>query len=194
METVDPMYTNEACLPDDTLRDWYANLKERYGVDDATLERNARDGYKEVLRARKGRDMKTWIENWEKGLSNAKLQKVPEALKTTTWFDDLCSAVKDVPWLAQWLSQYEIGNKKEIKNGTLSHRELTRDMLDQVRRQEPKNTRVQKGAFGPTFAGEPAPEEAKEEPSTESSSPHAIRYTRGGYRRGRGRGRGHYSN
>jgi prophage antirepressor-like protein len=145
IKTVDPEYTEHTCPPEETVRDWYAKLKTRLGVTDITLERNARENYKAALKARKGRDVKAWIENWEKQLANARLQAVPEALKPTAWFDDLRVAVKDIPWLNQWLAQYEIGNKRDIQNGILDYREVANDMVDQSRHYE-QTSRVQKGA------------------------------------------------
>ena len=85
-----------ACDPKDTLKGWYAKLKEQVGVSATKQKRDARSLYKTANKplVKALRDALTWLNNWEEAVTLAKEKKVPEAQQSDIWFEDFSLAIR----------------------------------------------------------------------------------------------------
>jgi hypothetical protein len=157
-----------ACDPEDTLKGWYEKLKEQVGVSDSKQQRDARTLYKAANKPlmKAPRDALAWLNNWEEAVTLAKRKKVPEAQHSNIWFEDFSHAIRG--FMKEWAVSYEMLNRKEIENGTLTFRTLANELrkellMSSTQPQTPRGRVVAKGAFGPSFAESEDTEQPKED-------------------------------
>ena len=156
LKTTNMHLIRTACNPTDTIKQWYANLEEQVGVNDAKQRKDARERYKMAIKSlnKQPKDILAWLSAWEQAISLAKEKKVSEAQHSSEWFEDFAVVVK--PWMDYWVTSYRMMKKKEIEAGNLSFRTLANDFREEVRSAPGNGVRrtIAKGAFGPSFAGE----------------------------------------
>ncbi len=155
--TVSRSYLRNCCDPNDNIDTWYANLKRTAGTSASQEFNNARDRYHKALRPlTKIKDYEKWIIEWESALAYAQSKDVGEASSTLSWTKDLFSAVRQV--LPEWVNSYRLFSREKVEAGTLNFRDTANDLrtaaIDLA--QQTKPTRIGRGSFGPTFAGEEA--------------------------------------
>ena len=172
LKTASEHLIRTACDPKDTLKGWYAKLKEQVGVSATKQKRDARTLYKTANKplTKAPKDAIAWLNSWEEAVTLAKEKKVPEAQHSDIWFEDFSLAIRG--FMKEWIVSYEMLHATEIENGTLTFRKLANDLRKELLKgstQTPRAGRVvAKGAFGPSFAelddtDQPKPQEDKQE-------------------------------
>jgi hypothetical protein len=155
LDTTSEHWIRTACDPKDTLKGWYAKLKEQVFVSATKQKRDARTLYKAANKplTKAPRDALAWLNSWEEAITLAKEKKVLEAQHLDIWFEDFSLAIRG--FMKEWIVSYEILHATEIENGTLTFQKLANDLRKELLKgtQTPKAGRVvAKGAFGPSFA------------------------------------------
>lgn len=155
LKTTSEHLLRTACDPKDTIKGWYAKLKEQVGVSATKQKRDARALYKTANKplAKAPKDVLAWLNSWEEAVTLAKEKKVPEAQHSDIWFEDVSLAIRG--FMKEWIVSYEMLHSKEIEDGTLTFRKLANDLRKELLKttQTPRTGRVvAKGAFGPSFA------------------------------------------
>lgn len=155
-KTVDSKYYRVSCKPTESIKDWYDKLKESAGVSDLQSRNDARDAYKQAIKplTRVPKDLPAWATAWEHAISAAKEKGVAAAQTPAEWFEDFITAVR--PIMEHWAASYRLVKAKEVEEGSLTYRTLANDFREEVRLQTKasKPSRVAKGSFGPSFAGQ----------------------------------------
>jgi hypothetical protein len=145
-----------ACDPKDTLKGWYAKLKEQVGVSATKQKRDARSLYKAANKqlTKAPRDTLAWLNTWEEAVILAKEKKVPEAQHSDIWFEDFSLAIRG--FMKEWIVPYEMLHATEIEDGTLTFRKLANDLRKELLKGSTQTLKagrvVARGAFGPSFA------------------------------------------
>jgi hypothetical protein len=168
LKTASDHLIRTACNPKDTLKGWYAKLKEQVGVSATKQKRDARSLYKTANKplTKAPKDAIAWLNSWEEAVTLAKEKKVPEAQHSDIWFEDFSMAIRG--FMKEWIVSYEMLHAADIENGTLTFRKLANDLRKELLKgyttQTPKAGRVvAKGAFGPSFADSDDTEQPKED-------------------------------
>ncbi|OAQ57705.1 polyprotein [Purpureocillium lilacinum] len=104
------------------------------------------------------KDFAGWITTWEMATNHALVRRTGGVEDPNTWFDDLTKAIQ--PILASWVAIYAGIYKEKLEEKTLTIGEVAKDLRKEAERRNllqssGKGSRIQKGVFGPTFAGEP---------------------------------------
>jgi hypothetical protein len=179
IDTVAPHYGEVACLPGETLYQWYHNLKKHAGITDSEGLQLAHKRYRESVKPlTKFKDWSAWLVTWEKAILLAEQKKVPEALSTFVWTDDFLSAV--TPIAGNWASMFRMVYKMQIEKNELSFRDLANDFrkhMGSIAYPSRKGTtlNVAKGAFGPAYAGQDPPDQGTLEDAQESAGVASVR-------------------
>ncbi|KAA8646566.1 uncharacterized protein ATNIH1004_007999 [Aspergillus tanneri] len=148
-KTISPQVYEYCCDPEDSMKEWYAKLKQRVGIDDATVKKLAREAPRDVL---------TWLNNWEEAMHKAEKARIAVAVTTSDWIEDFLNAVRTLNPV--WATSYEIAKTQDFRKG-----------LDTKLIQQSSN--IAKGSFGPTFDAE----EAKTEGTELNHAPKGQSYT-----------------
>ncbi|KHO10663.1 hypothetical protein MAA_11714 [Metarhizium robertsii ARSEF 23] len=106
------------------------------------------------------KDFAGWITTWEMATNLALVRKTGGVEDPNIWFDDLTKAVQ--PVLGNWTTIYAGIYKDKLEDKTLTIGEAAKDLRKEAERRNilhagEKGSKVMKGAFGPTLAGEPGP-------------------------------------
>ncbi|KAA8644012.1 uncharacterized protein ATNIH1004_008208 [Aspergillus tanneri] len=172
-KTISPQVYEYCCDPEDSMKEWYAKLKQRVGIDDATVKKLAREAYKKAIKpVTRPRDVLTWLNNWEEAMHKAEKARIAVAATTSDWIEDFLNAVRTLNPV--WATSYEIAKSKDIESDNLTFRLVAQDFrkgLDTKLIQQSSN--IAKGSFGPTFDAE----EAKTEGTELNHAPKGQSYT-----------------
>jgi hypothetical protein len=154
--TVSPSYLQSCCKPLDKINTWYINLEKMAGTSTIQDYTHAKERYHKALRPlTKIKDYEKWITEWELAIHNAKDKNVANAMRPVDWIEDLFSAVGQV--LPEWVNAYRLVSEDKVEAGTLIFRDTAKAMRTAATHQaRAKSTRIAKGAFGSSFAGEEA--------------------------------------
>ena len=152
--TVARQYKDVCCKPDDSLRVWYKNLRERVKPNALQEHKAVWEEYDRAVKVlvRPPKDPRAWLRNWTVAVEKAAVHGIVTADKPWTWIVSFMKAVKH--WKPSWESSYGAVYEEKIEAGTLSFRKVASDFekeLDKV--EEEGRGRVAKGSFGPTFDG-----------------------------------------
>lgn len=160
-DTVDYGLRQSSCLPKWDLRTWYNNLRTSVGATEREQQTAARRKYQAATAplTKFPKDFATWITTWEMATNHALVRKTGGVEDPNVWFDDLTKAIQ--PILASWVAIYAGIYKDKLEEKALSIGEVAKDLRKEAERRNllqsrDKTPRVTRGAFGPTFAGEPA--------------------------------------
>ena len=142
------------CKPDDLLRVWYKNLRERVKLNALQEYKAVWEEYDRAVKVlvRPPKDPRAWLRNWTVAVEKAAVHGIVMADKPWTWIVSFMKVVKH--WKPSWESSYGAVYEEKIKAGTLSFRKVASDFekeLDKV--EEEGRSRVAKGFFGLTFDG-----------------------------------------
>jgi len=157
LKTTSPHLQLTSCDPTKSIGDWYKALQTQAGISDDEALHKAREAYrlatKPLLKAPK--DLIKWSESWEQAMATAQRHRVPDALTAKSWLVDFLDAVK--PILGHWVTSYKLSNSAQL---TLDYRAVANDFREEVRQSTkariPIGNRIEKGSFGPSFAGKEA--------------------------------------
>jgi len=94
IENVSPHYFTVACGPEETLEEWYTNLKEDVGVTATQSKEDARQQYKDAIKPfRNPKDWEKWLKNWKEAMAVAQLKEVPDSTDAALWTKDFFTTV-----------------------------------------------------------------------------------------------------
>jgi hypothetical protein len=81
------------------------------------------------------------------------------ATNVDEWFEDFLATANTIE--PTWTKVYRLAKSAEVESGTLSYRTLANDFRKAAKalRPDARTSKVAKGSFGPTFAGQGAEEE-----------------------------------
>lgn len=174
-DTVDYGLRQSSCLPMWDLRKWYNNLKRSVGATEREQQTAARRKYQAATAplTKVPKDFAGWITTWEMATNHALVRRTGGVEDPNTWFDDLTKAIQ--PILASWVAIYAGIYKEKLEEKTLTIGEVAKDLRKEAERRNllqssGKGSRIQKGVFGPTFAGEP-PSPTQQGPEVDERSP-----------------------
>lgn len=182
-----------ACRHDETIRQWYINLKQHVGTDELKEQLDAQTKYKTATRpfSKPPTDILAWLTGWENTIVVAIHKGVPEAQHSAHWFEDFKEVIR--PYYGDWIVPYSIANEGEINAGSYSYITLANDFRMEIK-SRPTGRRVRtiaREALGPTFAGQETSEMEGSKPTNEKKGTSKRRYT-GGEQSGRSaRGKPH---
>lgn len=159
-DTVDYGLRQSSCRPMWDLRTWYTNLKTSVGATEREQQTTARRKYQAATATltKVPKDFASWITTWEMAASHALVRQTGGVDDPNVWFEDLTKAIQ--PILGSWIAIYAGIYKEKLEEKTLTIGEVAKDLRKEAERrsllpQREKVPRVAKGAFGPTFTGEP---------------------------------------
>jgi len=174
MESVAPHFARVACKPEETLNQWYSNLKKHVGISDEKAMVIAYEKYKEALKPlTKSKDWSAWLMNWEKAMLMAEEKNVPEVFITPIWTKEFFKAV--IPIAEHWALTCKMTHKTQIEKGLLTFRDIANDFREymgtmRISSQKGIVPKVAKGAFGPTYAGQDTPDQGAAEDAQSDSA------------------------
>jgi len=144
-------YQKTCCKPNESLAIWYKNLKKAAGINKRSEDANAREKYREALKTPKEKDLVTWADCWEQAMTVAKHKKLTATNDASEWFEDFLVAIRGI--LPNWAEAYGINKDPQVEDNTLDYRTVAND-LRRAARKYTSTSKIDKGSFGPTFAGE----------------------------------------
>lgn len=160
-DTVDYGLRQSSCRPMWDLRTWYSNLKASVGATDREQQATARRKYQTAITTlnKVPKDFASWITTWEMAANHALVRQTGGMEDPNVWFEDLTKAVQ--PILGSWIAIYTGIYKEKLEEKTLTIGEVAKDLRKEADQRNILSTREKapratRGAFGPTFAGEPA--------------------------------------
>jgi hypothetical protein len=178
LESIAPHYGEVACEPEETLYQWYDNLKKHAGISDSKEFDIAHERYREAIRPlTKPKEWSTWLATWEKAMLLGKQNKTPEALSIRVWTKDFFKAIQ--PVAESWVIPMRVTYKAQIERGELTFRDLANDFREYMATSGPNQRiipKVAKGAFGPTYAGQDTPDQGTFEDAQRSAEVASIRH------------------
>lgn len=160
--TISTAYKRLYCNPGKKINDWYDALKTSVSVSEGHAILDARSEYKQAIKplSKAPKNWEKWIDSWERATTLAADQGVADALNANSWFEDLYSALYEV--LSSWIVPYRVSHQEAIDQNTIQPGRAANDLRLEVKirfKDRPKSTTtVSKGSFGPTFAGQAAPD------------------------------------
>lgn len=105
LRTVSPTYQKTCCVTGDRLDKWYKELRRSGAVYNERLRPEARDKYHQAVHTiPKLNKLNDWITQWETAIAEAISKRVPDALDTQCWAEDLNRAMYHV--LPSWASTF----------------------------------------------------------------------------------------
>lgn len=154
LRTVAPHYKTTCCIPGKPIWVWYENLKLQCGKAQSDEREEARQAYKAALQPlRQSKNASKWINNWEIAFATAEQRGVAETTIVSSWANDFLDAIAEA--FPIWSSTYALTKSDQIRNGTLTHRELSNDFRKAILRANASRIgKVSRGAFGATYNGE----------------------------------------
>ncbi len=160
-DTVDYGLRQSSCRPMWDLRSWYTNLRTSVGATEREQQTTARRKYQAATAPlnKVPKDFANWITTWEMAANHALARQTGGMEDPNIWFEDLTKAIQ--PILSSWIAIYAGIYKEKLEEKTLTIGEVAKDLRKEAERrnflpQRERLPRVAKGAFGPTYAGEPA--------------------------------------
>lgn len=154
--TVNRHWVTTCCNPTESITQWYLNLQQAAGIDPFDQDEVVREKYRAAVQplTKPPKDINNWISVWEETMTLAEKTGIPETAKAGYWFRDFIKALSQI--YDNWATPYAVQKRPEAKNGTLEYRTVSNDFRDHIRDINNQKTRkVARGAFGPTFAGQP---------------------------------------
>jgi hypothetical protein len=180
MESVAPHFGKVACEPEETLYQWYDNLKKHAGISNAKEFDLAHEKYREAVRPlTKPKDWSKWLATWEETMLLAIRMKVPEAISIRVWTKDFFYAIS--PIASSWVTTSRMIYKTQIEQGTLIFRDLANDFREHMASDVHNQRiipRVAKGAFGPSYAGQDTPDQGTLEDAQGNAGVASIPHSR----------------
>lgn len=165
-DTVDYGLRQSSCRPMWDLRTWYSNLKASVGATDREQQTTARRKYQAAITTlnKVPKDFANWITTWEMAANHALARQTGGMEDPNVWFEDLTKAIQ--PILGSWIAIYSGIYKEKLEEKTLTIGEVAKDLRKEAEQKNLLSTREKapratRGAFGSTFAGEPAPATAQ---------------------------------
>jgi hypothetical protein len=157
-KTISPQVYKHCCKPAETMQDWYINLQQSVGIDNATTKNIAREAYRKAIKPlTKPRDALNWITSWEEAMQKATDAKIAVAASTSDWIGDFLAAVR--PINPTWATSYQMIKQKEIDKDRLTFRLAAQDFRKGLNANLiNQSNKIAKGSFGPTFNAEEAEE------------------------------------
>jgi hypothetical protein len=177
MESIAPHYGEVACEPEETLYQWYDNLKKHAGISDSKEFDIAHERYRVAIQPlTKPKDWPTWLATWEKAMLLGSQNQTPEALSIRVWTKDFFKAIQ--PIAESWVVPIRVTYKVQIERGELTFRDLANDFREYMgmRFSQGRVPIVAKGAFGPTYAGQDTPDQSTLEDAQGSAGVASIRH------------------
>ena len=162
------------------IKEWYGKLKEQVSMNEHSIKREIKASYRQAVRplSKPPKDFEAWITNWEQVMAKGINRDIPFAKDVDEWFDDFLNAVISVK--PSWVEAYRLTKAAEVELSTLSYRTLANDFRKAVKLPGPnaRSSRIAKGSFGPTFAGQEAEEMAYAPDASTQGTPERRRRTR----------------
>jgi hypothetical protein len=149
-----------ACKPEETLHQWYSNLKSRVGISKTRGIQIAYEQYQKALKPlTRAKDWSEWLMTWEKAMIIAEEKELPEALSTYSWTREFLTAV--TPVAEQWAITYQMTHEEQIEKGQVTVGDIARAFRTYMTKPQTQRVipRVAKGAF-PTYAGQDTPDQS----------------------------------
>ena len=162
--TIAQHYSYNCCDSSESLRTWYANLRQHVKPDITQEKEAILEEYKKTVRvlSKPPRDFNLWLNNWSAAISRAQKNKIPHTLESWSWWSDFRNAI--MPVKSTWATLYNGLYKNDLIADTLSFRTVAADFSREINEMSPTSrVKVAKGAFGPTYQGEEADEKEKGE-------------------------------
>lgn len=166
IKTVNPKYRRTCCKADDSISQWYINLKKEVGATTEWGYNKASNDYHEALKPlAKIKDYETFIDKWETAFSVAKDKGVAETLNYLSWSRDFFRSVKNVPEAVAWGISYRQTKGQDFQDGKLTYRDFAVDFRNEMGLVAPTtmHKKIGRGAFGPTYADQEANDQNAEE-------------------------------
>jgi hypothetical protein len=142
-----------------------------------------RDQYRQAIKplSKSPKDFESWITNWEQIMAKGIDRNIPFATQPVEWFNDFLVAVAQID--PAWVRACRLARMPEVQRGTLTYRALANDFRDAIKSLgfNAKLSKIAKGSFGPTFAGQEADETGG--PNTKTNSTNDKRNQKGKRRR-----------
>ena len=140
--------------PDDLLRVWYKNLKERVKLNALQEYKIIWEEYNRVVKilVNPPKDPYAWLRNWTVVIKKAAVYGIIMTNKPWTWIISFIKIIKY--WKPNWELNYGVIYEEKIEAGTLLFKKIVSDFkkkFDKIK--EKGKGRVAKGFFGPTFDG-----------------------------------------
>ncbi|KAF7136939.1 hypothetical protein CNMCM5793_006643 [Aspergillus hiratsukae] len=146
-----------------TIKEWYNALKEQVGSNEYDIKRDIKDAYRRSVKplSKVPKDVEFWITNWEQTMAKGLERDLSFATNIDDWFEDFLTAVNLI--IPSWTEAYRLTKSSQVEEGTLSYRTLANDFRKAVKASRPDaKSRVAKGSFGPTFAGQGTADESSD--------------------------------
>jgi hypothetical protein len=179
-KTVASNYAQTCFDYSDGIKEWYGKLKEQVSMNEHSIKREIKVSYRQAVRplSKPPKDFEAWITNWEQVMAKGINRDIPFAKDVDEWFDDFLNAVISVK--PSWVEAYRLTKAAEVELSTLSYRTLANDFRKAVKLPGPnaRSSRIAKGSFGPTFAGQEAEEMAYAPDASTQGAPERRRRTR----------------
>jgi hypothetical protein len=146
-------YQKTCCKGGQSLHQWFVNLKKAAGISKRLEDSMAKNKYKEAVKTPKIKDLTTWADNWEQVMTESMRKEVLATTRASEWFEDVITALKEV--FPSWIQAYAINKNPQIEDNTLDYRTVANDIRQAASQYTTnKPSKVAKGSFGPTFAGD----------------------------------------
>jgi hypothetical protein len=178
-KTVASSYAQTCFDYSDGIKEWYNKLKEQVSMNEHTIKKEIKALYRQAVKplSKAPKDFEAWITNWEQVMAKGINRDIPFAKDVDEWFDDFLNAVISVK--LSWVEAYRLTKAAEVEDSTLSYRTLANDFRKAVKVPGPNaRSRIAKGSFGPTFAGQEAEEMADAPDASTQGKPERRRRTR----------------
>ncbi|EAQ91982.1 hypothetical protein CHGG_00217 [Chaetomium globosum CBS 148.51] len=159
IKTVNPKYRRTCCKADDSISQWYINLKKEVGATTEWGYNKASNDYHEALKPlAKIKDYETFIDKWETAFSVANDKGVAETLNYLSWSRDFFRSIKNVPEAVAWGISYRQTKGQDFQEGKLTYRDFAVDFRNEMGLVAPTtmHKKIGRGAFGPTYADQEA--------------------------------------
>ncbi|RHZ51562.1 uncharacterized protein CDV56_106148 [Aspergillus thermomutatus] len=163
MRTVASRYRETCFGYEKDIKEWYNALKEQVGSNEYDIKRDIKDAYRRSVKplSKIPKDVELWITNWEQTMAKGLERDLSFATNIDDWFEDFLTAVNLI--IPSWTEAYRLTKSIQVEEGTLSYRTLANDFRKAVKASRPDaKSRVAKGSFGPTFAGQGTADESSD--------------------------------
>ena len=140
--------------PDNSLRVWYKNLKERVKLNVLQKYKAVWEKYNQIIKVlvKPSKDPCAWLRNWTVAIKKAAVYSIITANKPWTWIISFIKVIKY--WKPNWESNYNTVYEEKIKAGTLLFKKIISDFKKEFNKIKKKDKgKVVKGFFGLTFNG-----------------------------------------
>jgi hypothetical protein len=114
---------------DESICQWYANLKKHVGTDEDTLLDDLKKQYWDILDpTKKISDWEAWLQRWELIMVKAIKHKAPEVQRPKSWLTDFLNRIK--PVYPEWSIPYILDIKRTSLLESITFRDVGSDFRE----------------------------------------------------------------